>query len=131
MIRKHSKNKTLWRRIFRACERAMIACVNRRDKACQLCGSKQILQVDHAIVSRRHLATFFEIRAQVLLCASCHLKKTFNQFGLNYKVTEVVRQREGSEYINWVITESRCIKKWSVQELEDLTNKFEEMYDHR
>lgn len=128
MIRKRSKNKTLWRKSFRACERALIAACNRRDKKCQLCGSREVLQMDHAIVSRKHLSTFFELRQMVLLCRACHCAKSFDNHGLSYRVTEIVRQREGSPYINWVITESRCIKKWTVQELEDLTKQFEGMY---
>ena len=123
-MRKKSLTKTLWKRAFRAAERSMIAFVNRRDKHCQLCKSTFILQSDHAIVSRRHLATFFEVKAQVLLCSKCHLKKTFNQHGLPVAVAAIVAEREGMTYVDWVIAESRKIKKYTLQELEDLTKEF-------
>ena len=123
-MRQKSLVKTVWKRAFRACERAMIAAVNRRDKVCQLCKSDFVLQADHAIVSRKHLSTFFEIRQMVLLCRTCHGHKTWKNFGTEVRVAEIVRKREGVDFINWVQQQSRQIKKWSVEELENMTEYF-------
>ena len=130
-IRKKSLTKTLWKKAFRACERAMIAAANRRDQKCQLCGSKEVLQMDHAIVSRKHLSTFFEIRQMVLLCQKCHCSKSFDNHGLSYQVIEIVRNREGAPFINKLVEQSRQIKKWSLDELEEMTKQFNEMYQTR
>src|SRR3990167_3269580 len=113
MIRHRSKNGTVWKKVFRACERALIAAVNRRDKKCQLCGSTKVLQADHAIVSRKHLSTFFEIGQMVLLCQRCHCSKSFDNHGLVYKVIEIVGKREGSDFINKIVEQSRQVKKWT------------------
>src|SRR3990167_6705940 len=123
-IRKKSLSKTLWKKTFRACERALIAAVNRRDKVCQLCGSKEVLQMDHAIVSRKHLSTFFEIRQMLLLCSRCHCSKSFDNHGLSYRVAEIVRNREGSHFINLLVAKSRQIKKWTIDDLEGMTKQF-------
>ena len=126
-IRKKSLTKTLWKKSFRACERALISAVNRRDKVCQLCGSTTVLQMDHAIVSRKHLSTFFEIGQMVLLCRACHCSKSFDNHGLTYRVIEIVRSREGSPFINLLVEKSRQIKKWTIEELENMTKQFEGM----
>lgn len=127
-LRKKSPAKTLFKKSFRLAEKALILAVHRRDEKCQLCGGNAVLQMDHAIVSRRHLSTFFEIRQMVLLCRGCHMQKTFNQFGIAYKVSDLVRKREGSDFINHIQEESRKIKKWSVAELEELTTLFNGMF---
>ena len=124
-MRKRSLTNTIWKKAFRACERSLIAAVNRRDKYCQLCGSKNVLQMDHAIISRKHKATFFEIRQMVLLCAACHCSKSFDNFGLAHRVCEIVRKREGSQFIKSLSEKSRQIKKWTITELENLTEYFE------
>ena len=128
-LRQKSLTKTTWKRAFRACERALIAAVNRRDQFCQMpgCGSTLTLQMDHAIVSRKHLSTFFDIRQMVLLCRNCHCLKTFKCFGTEVKVTEIVRAREGSNFLNEIVDKSRQLKKWTLQELEDMTKKFDEV----
>ena len=123
-IRKKSLSKTLWKKTFRACERALIAATNRRDLKCQLCGSKEVLQMDHAIVSRKHLSTFFEIRQMLLLCSRCHCSKSFDNHGLTYRVIEIIRKREGAPFINKLVEQSRQIKKWSIEELETMTKQY-------
>lgn len=124
-LRKRSLTKTVLKRAFRECERALIDAVNRRDIVCQLCGSTVVLQMDHAIVSRKHLSTFFEIRQMVLLCQSCHCKKTYKCNGTEILVTEIVRNREGADFIRKVVEASHTLKKWSINELEDMKINFE------
>lgn len=123
-MRKRSLTNTTWKKAFRAAERSLIAAVNRRDGNCQLCRSTEVLQMDHAIISRKHLSTFFEIRQMVLLCRSCHCSKSFDNHGLSYQVAEIVRKREGSTFVKNLVEKSRQIKKWNLTELENLTEYF-------
>src|SRR3990167_457371 len=103
-MRRVALAKTIWKKEFRKCEQAMIMAVRRRDRVCQLCYGKDCgntcLQADHAIVSRKHLSTFFEIRQLVLLGRNCHCAKTFKNHGTEIRVTEIVRKREGAAFIS-------------------------------
>lgn len=119
-MRKKSLAKTELKKAFRAAEEALIEAVHRRDKLCKICGSDSILQADHSIISRRHKATFFEVRQMTLLCRACHCAKTFKRFGLDIKVAALVAEREGQSYLDWLFEESKKIKKWSLQELEEI-----------
>jgi len=127
-MRKKSLTKTLWKKSFRAAERAMIAAANRRNDCCALCGSTNTLQMDHSIVSRKHLSTFFEIQQTVLLCRNCHCSKSFDNHGLAYQVAEIVKKREGSYFIHWIISKSREVRKWTISELENLKAYFDKLY---
>jgi hypothetical protein len=79
-------------------------------------------------VSRVHKATFFEIKQMTLLCAPCHTLKTFNRCGMPILVLEIVRRREGGDFIMDVIARSKRVKKWSLDELQKMTEEFEGMY---
>lgn len=132
-LRKKSLTKTIWKKAFRDCERALIAAVNRRDKDCQLCHGAEgdpVLQMDHAIIRRGHLAMFFEIRQMVLLCKTCHCNKTNDNFGAVYRVIEIVRRREGREFVNRITDPLiyKPAKKWSYLELENMTEEFKGMF---
>jgi shikimate kinase len=127
-MRKRSLSKTEWKKAFRKCEAALIAAVNRRDKVCKLCGSDVVLQADHSIISRNHKSTFFEIRQMTLLCRSCHTAKTFKRFGADVKVSALVAERETMSYIEWLLEESKRVKKWSVLELEEKAADLNGMY---
>lgn len=127
-MRKRSLTKTLWKRAFRKTEKAMIAAVKRRDMNCRLCGSTTILQVDHVVISRRHLSCFFEIKQTLLLCKSHHFQKTYRANGVDIKVLNIIRRREGDFFIHAMVDKSHLIKKYSVQELEDLERYFNGLF---
>lgn len=122
-MRRKRKAKTQSQRAFDVCEQALKDSVKRRDKVCQICKSDKVLQADHAIISRQHKATFFELRQMLLLCAACHTKKTFKQQGFDVIVHDLVTQREGREYITWLLSEAKKIKKWTVMDLQEKTSE--------
>ncbi len=133
-IRKKSLSKTLWKKAFNNAESALIAMINRRDKDCQVAsdcavsgGCSDVLQMDHGLVSRKHKSTFFEPRQMILLCSKAHTKKTFKTHGFDVIVFEKIRNREGSFFVDQMLNLSQRIKKWSIQELEEMTKQFEEL----
>ena len=127
-LRKRSLTKTAWRKLFRRCEAAMIAAVLRRDKVCLICRGSNVLQVDHSLISRKHLSTFFEIRQLCTLCRPCHCNKTFENFGTDTRVVEIVRAREGTAYITALLEKSKKIKKWSIEQFQEMTQEFNGMF---
>lgn len=86
-----------------------------RDKfKCQICGSKENLQVDHAI-SRVHKILFYEISNLTTLCSKCHTTKSFQKGGnLDKRVDQIVIKREGQKKWNEMIDLSRqTFPDWS------------------
>ena len=119
------KKSTLLKRAFKAAEKSMSDAVKRRDEKCVLCGEYFGLQAHHAIISRKHKSTFFEIRQMVTLCAGCHTSATFKNHGADIRAAAIVAEREGMGYIEWLFITSREIKKWTLTELEELKTKFD------
>ncbi len=87
-----------------------------------------ILQVDHAIIGRSHDSTFFDLSNSITLCKTHHSRKTFDKRGTGYKVHKIVEQREGEEAIEELIQLSHTVKKWTIQELEDVKQILDSMY---
>jgi len=123
---KNSSRKLL-KKAMQECERAFKAAVHRRDKICQLCNYRLMLQVDHWI-SRRNKSTYFSLNNLTLLCARCHTKKSFGYGDYAERVTDVVREREGEAVMKELRTLSTQIKKWTVEELNELTNAYNRMF---
>ena len=116
-------------------EKALIAAVNRRDKVCQTAGycaekggCSDVLQMDHAIISRKHQATFFEIRQMILLCSKAHSNKTFKNYGFDTLVHKLILEREGQMFVYLMLEKSRQIKKWTCMELETMRDQFNGLY---
>ena len=132
---KMAQNGPSMKMLMRQAELAMIEAVKRRDTHCQtqdLCfrfgGCNKVLQVDHSIVSRAHKSTFFDVRQMTLLCQSAHFRKTWNIYGFQKVVYDIVERREGKDYIEEVVERSRTIKHWRRDELERLITELNGMW---
>jgi len=110
-----------------ACEKEMKLAVHRRDKNCQVCQGSGPYDVDHWI-SRGNKATYFLVNNLTLLCKKCHVKKSFGVHDFTERVTDAVREREGEQVMNEIRQQSRQIKKWTIDELESLTETYKCMW---
>jgi|GEM_PF-5750156 len=69
--------KSLVKRLQSKCEKLWKLYALRRDKVCQLCGGKEVLQVHH-VFSRKNKRLFLDIQNSATLCRSCHMKVTWD-----------------------------------------------------
>ena len=125
---KKNATKKLLRKAMNLCEKEMKAAVHRRDKVCQLCKSSNVsFDVDH-FISRRNMATYFDINNLTLLCKSCHVKKSFGYQDYEMRVMDVVCEREGKDVCEELRTKSRQIKKWDIDTLTELAKTYSRLF---
>lgn len=122
-----SYTKKLLRKSEILCEKEMKLAVHRRDRWCQVCKSGQGLQVDHWI-SRKHKSTYFDINNLTLLCNRCHTNKSYGNHDYIQRVTEAVTQREGQDVCTEIRKKSFIIKKWTSEELDQLTETYKRLW---
>lgn len=117
-----------------AAENAWKAACRRRDKEkCVLCDKSKengfVIQIDHCF-SRTASPLFLDPRNGTTLCSGCHFQKTYKQKAVDKIVDGYVRLREGEKW--WAeamqTATSKEIKKWNIQELEDLTKELNGMF---
>lgn len=120
-LRKRSNPKTLLKKAHKDAWNSVREAVYRRDgHKCQVCGiTPKILNADHWI-SRRNMATFYEINNLTTLCQRCHSLKTYQYADYDKKVDDVVLQREGKQVMDELRKKSCGIKKWSLEELMEI-----------
>lgn len=116
------------RRIRSKLDKAKAACwivvskaVHERDGKCQICGSTDTLQVDHCF-SRAISLLHHDIKNLTLLCRSCHFKKSYCVGGMEKRVDEVVRKREGEDWWDCALNYAKSHKphKLNIEELETI-----------
>lgn len=100
-MKKRSK-KSLLDKAKKDCEQAWKDACHRRDKSrCQMCGATKekgaIVQVDHCF-SRTIKELFYSPKNGTVLCSGCHTQKTFNVKGMEKRVDDFVRRREGEAW---------------------------------
>lgn len=127
-LRKVSNTGITKSKHWKDCWEAVRAAVIRRDGGkCQVCSSKRVLQADH-FISRAHKATFFDIRNLTCVCSTCNMLKFYNRNNVPYKVGKIVEKREGVKAIQELENIARTIKKWTFEELIELTQKFNKLH---
>ena len=119
--------KKLLRKAESLCEKEMKLAVHRRDKFCQICGSREQLNVDHWL-SRKHKSVYFDIHNLTLLCSRCHTNKSYGNHDYVHLVTEVVEEREGEEVCEELRRKSYEIKKWNPEELNELAEVYKKLW---
>jgi hypothetical protein len=91
---------------------------------CEVCGKTEYLN-SHHIVGRRNLRLRWELYNGVCLCAGCHTFKT-NSFHQNpIWADEWLRENRSEDY-RLVKQTMNEIKKWTMDEMMELREDFEE-----
>ena len=132
-LRKVSLAKTSLKKAERLCEKAWKDAAKRRDNyTCQICkasGEGVVLQVDHCF-SRMCKQLFYDIRNASTLCQSCHTMKSYRVRGYEKIVDRLVLEREGADFWKFAVETafSKTAKKWTLQEIEDQTEKLNGMF---
>ena len=75
--------------------------LNRAGFRCEICKSKDNLQVDHCF-SRTCKLLYYDMANLTCLCKSCHFKKTYRQEVMDLRVYRLVEKREGKEK-QWIL----------------------------
>lgn len=122
-----NSTKKLLRKAQNLCEREMKLAVHRRDKKCQICGSIQRLQCDHWL-SRRNKSTYYDLANLTLLCSKCHYLKSYGYQDMTQRVEDEVLLREGEQVCQEIRMRARTIKKWEIQELNDLAETYSRLF---
>lgn len=128
--KKRLSKRTILERAHKACWKAAVGAIKRRDKVCQVhkeaCTCK-VLVVDH-FLSRTHKAVFYDERNLSLVCRDSNWEKFRGRKDTAYRIAKVVEAKWGQEAIDDMARQARFPKKWQVSELEEMTKRFDEMY---
>jgi 5-methylcytosine-specific restriction endonuclease McrA len=96
-LRKRSKKDTILKRLQNKAENLWKQVCKDRDKVCQICGSKEVLQVHH-IFSRKNKGLFLDVENGILLCRNCHCKVSFGDDGLKEKIRRIKIKKDPATY---------------------------------
>ena len=102
--------------------------VLRRDRdRCQICGSKERLQIEH-LISRRNSGVFFNIKNLTTLCSRCPLHKTYGTRGVDLRVYQVAISREGKHAIDDMLITAKKPRKYTEEQLDRYITQLEKEY---
>lgn len=124
--RKSLSKKTLYARAEKNAWEACREAIKRRDKVCQVHGAEcknAILVVDH-FLSRTHKRIYFDERNLTLVCRTANWEKFRNRGDTAFRISKVVENKWGKEAIEDLGFQARIPKKYSIQELEEITRNF-------
>ena len=123
-IRRQRKRTSPLDKAKAICEAAWKAACRRRDhNACQVhpegC-TDPVKQVDH-FRTRTHSWTFFMPENGTTVCSGLNQNKAMGVNNAAEKIAFVVLKREGQKMVDYLLEKRPMPKKWSLQEIEDLT----------
>ncbi len=128
--RKSLSKKTLYERAWKEAWAACVRAIKRRDKVCQVHRDSckdSILVCDHYF-SRTHKSVFFDERNLTLVCRTSNWEKFRNRGNTAHLISRVVISKWGEAAVEDMGMQARIPKKWSIQELEELTRNFNTIY---
>jgi hypothetical protein len=111
--------------LIKQADRLWSQCIRTIYDSCIICGSTKSLNAHH-VFSRRYFATRFDTDNGVLLCYPHHIHLAHSKFEeFRDKILELFGQNKYEELKN----KSQEIKKWTVEEIQDLIKELEKIRD--
>jgi len=130
-LKKKRSRKSLLDQALKAAEEAWKQAIYRRDKGiCQVHGPSCALpkQADHCR-TRTHSWTFLDPRNGTLVCNGLNQAKANGWHGAAEKIAAVVIDREGRETFDYLFEKRAQPKKWTLEELEQITCQLNGMFN--